>query len=142
MATKTNDPATDENGMSTLDCEAIELMASRGMTQTQIAHNLGIHKNTLSNHKLHRGVHVADAIKRGRAKGIEEVGNKLYDMAMNGNIAAAIFFMKNVAGWRDNPPDIEEPLRPVINITTTTDSPITVTEVPSPPLPDNNIDSD
>jgi hypothetical protein len=41
------------------------------------------------------------AIKRGRAKGIVLVENKLFTETLKGNVTSQIFFLKARAGWRD-----------------------------------------
>lgn len=48
---------------------------------------------------------VSDAYKRGKAKAIGSIGQSLIQQAKNGNIAAAIFYLKTQAGWRET--DIE-----------------------------------
>ena len=45
---------------------------------------------------------VSDAYKRGKAKAIGSIGQSLIQQAKNGNIAAAIFYLKTQAGWREN----------------------------------------
>lgn len=57
--------------------------------------------------RLHfRGTNKAltDAFDIGRAEGVQHVSSRLYDLAMAGNTAAAIFFLKNRApkDWQDN----------------------------------------
>jgi hypothetical protein len=44
---------------------------------------------------------VSDAYKRGKAKAIGSVGQSLIQQARNGNISAAIFYLKTQAGWRE-----------------------------------------
>lgn len=44
---------------------------------------------------------VSDAYKRGKAKAIGSIGQSLIQQAKNGNIAAAIFYLKTQAGWRE-----------------------------------------
>ena len=71
-----------------------------GLTYTQIADALGIHVHTLLRK---RGQHeaFAEALRRGRAKGISAVANKLWDLALAGNVIACIFFLKCRGGWRE-----------------------------------------
>jgi hypothetical protein len=42
-----------------------------------------------------------ERIKKGAAKGIEEISNKLFEMALAGNVTAMIFFLKTRAGWKE-----------------------------------------
>lgn len=81
--------------------ELIEQLASRGLTQEQIAAACNIQDTTLSTKKgqLPR---LAEAIRRGQARGIALVSNKLFESAMKGNVVAAVFYLKARAGWRDN----------------------------------------
>ena len=49
---------------------------------------------------------VFDAYKRGKAKAIGSIGQSLIQQAKNGNIAAAIFYLKTQAGWREADQDL------------------------------------
>lgn len=53
-----------------------------------------------------------DARKKGREQaqiGLENIGKGLMTGKVKGNVAAWIFFMKNLTGWRDDlPPEEEE----------------------------------
>jgi hypothetical protein len=53
-----------------------------------------------------------DARKRGREhgqKGLENIGKGLFTGKIKGNVAAWIFFMKNMTNWRDDTPaEIDE----------------------------------
>ena len=80
----------------------IEEYASTGLTQTQIAHNLGVNESTFTRKKTQL-TQVQQAIKRGRDKGIQKVTNALMENAMGGNLGAQCFYLKNVGkdDWRD-----------------------------------------
>ncbi len=81
-----------------------EGFASRGMNQEQIADALGINIKTLMRHKqLNRDF--MEAIKAGQAKGIAEITNALFNQGKDGNTSAAIFYLKNRAGWSDKQED-------------------------------------
>jgi hypothetical protein len=82
------------------DLEQVEALASSGLTYTQMADALGIHLHTLIRKRNQVEV-FAEALRRGRAKGISAVANKLWEMALSGNVVAAIFFLKCQAGWRE-----------------------------------------
>lgn len=83
-----------------IDLEKVEEFASQGMTQQQIADALGISERTLRNRKT-ESADFADAIKRGQAKGIVIVTNKLMGKALSGDTTAMIFYLKARAGWKE-----------------------------------------
>ena len=80
--------------------EKAEAAAARGLTSEQIAECLGISKATLQRRNKDSEP-FADAIKKGRAEGIRQVANSLFEQAIAGNTAAAIFFLKTRAGWSE-----------------------------------------
>jgi hypothetical protein len=82
------------------DLDQVEALASSGMTYAQIADALGIHLHTLIR-KRNQLESFAEALRRGRAKGILAVANKLWESATRGNVVAAIFFLKCQGGWRE-----------------------------------------
>lgn len=86
--------------------EEVENLASQGLTEAQIADALGIHRVTLIERKKDYS-DFADAIKRGKARGIATVTNSLMQQIMEGNTAAAIFYLKARAGWSDKPEEKE-----------------------------------
>ncbi len=73
-----------------------------GVPHDTIADSLGITKRTLYRYyrkELNHGVAVTN----------RRVGGKLYELAMAGNVAAVIFWLKCHAGWRqDGPPQGSE----------------------------------
>ena len=77
-----------------------EQLAARGMEQKQIAYALGIDPATLHKYKNINN-EFNDAIKAGQAKGIAEITNALFTQGKDGNTSAAIFYLKNRAGWAD-----------------------------------------
>ena len=79
-----------------------EKLAAQGLTLEQIAHVLGICYDTL-NEKKKQYVEFSEAIKRGQAKGIAQVSNKLYGKALEGDNTAMIFYLKNrdPDNWED-----------------------------------------
>ena len=80
--------------------EKAEAAAARGLTSEQIAECLGISKATLQR-RNRDSEPFADAIKKGRAEGIRQVANSLFEQAISGNTAAAIFFLKTRAYWSE-----------------------------------------
>lgn len=83
-----------------LDLKQVETLAANGLTQQQIADALGISARTLYNQKK-LNADFAEAIKKGKAKGIAIVTNKLMEQAKEGNTTAIIFFLKTQAGWKE-----------------------------------------
>jgi hypothetical protein len=82
------------------DLAQIEQLAGRGLTQEQIAYAMGHHPSTFYKHKA-LSSEIQDAVKRGRNKGVAVMANAMFEAGKAGNTAAMIFWMKNMAGWRD-----------------------------------------
>ena len=80
----------------------VQALARKGLSMDQIARVLGVTDRTIYTHKK-INVQFAQAIKNGQAKGVASVTNALYKAAMNGNITAQIFFLKNrdAEAWKD-----------------------------------------
>ena len=83
-----------------IDIKKVEALAANGLTMQEISDALGIHPATLYRRKA-KETEIQAAIRRGRAKGLAVVTNKLMEQAKAGNIAAIIFYLKARAGWRD-----------------------------------------
>lgn len=83
-----------------IDLKQVESLAANGLTQEQIAAALGISERTLRSRKGEIA-DFADAIKRGKAKGIALVTNKLMESIKAGNMTGMIFFLKTQAGWKE-----------------------------------------
>lgn len=69
-----------------------------GLTDAQIAHNMGISINTLNKWKREH-VQIRQALKIGREEINIIVESALLKKALSGNTTAMIFFLKN--SWRD-----------------------------------------
>lgn len=78
-----------------------ESYASRGLNQQQIADALGISHETFNN-KKNQFVEFAEAIKRGKAKGIALVADALLKNIENANVTAQIFYLKVHAKWKES----------------------------------------
>ena len=89
--------------------ENARAFARRGLTEAQIAHNLGISPDTLIQVKK-RNPEFAEAIKAGQAEGIAMVSNALFNQALAGNTVAMLFFLKCRDGgnWRDTPREVDQ----------------------------------
>lgn len=85
-----------------IDLAKVEALASRLLTKEQIAISLGISERTLYTNQK-ESAEFAEAIKRGREKGVAAVANKLVESAMDGNTTAQIFVLKTHGGpdWKD-----------------------------------------
>jgi len=84
-----------------LDLKEIERLSSIGLSQRQVCDALGISQDTLTRRKQD-DADIADALIRGKAKGIATVACSLFDQAVEGgSVQAASFYLKNRAGWKD-----------------------------------------
>jgi len=92
-------------------CQEAHKMASNGLTVAQIADCLGISESTLYG-KQNEYKEFMDAIKKGRAEGLNKVSNALFEKATQGNVTAMIYYLKvrDRANWGENQP---EPLREI-----------------------------
>lgn len=80
----------------TAQVEALAAVLSKG----QMADYFGISETTFRQVE-ERQPEVSDAYKRGKAKAIGNVAKNLISQAQNGNISAAIFYLKTQAGWKE-----------------------------------------
>ena len=82
--------------------ELIEGWVRSGLTNEQVAKNLGISKVTLYKYRDEHP-ELAELLKRTKEIVDYEVENALYKKAMEGNIAAIIFWLKNRRPdkWKD-----------------------------------------
>ena len=80
----------------------VEMLGSQGLTQTQIASVIGCALSTLMDKKKNY-TEFSEAIKRGQAKGIAKITNKLFQKASEGDNTAMIFYLKNrdKDNWKD-----------------------------------------
>lgn len=85
------------------DLARVEELAAQGLTVEQVAHCLGVTATTIYD-KQSKFTEFSETIRRGRAKGIQQVANVVFQAALKGNIQAAMFFLKARAGWRDTAP--------------------------------------
>jgi predicted transcriptional regulator len=92
-------------------CQEAREMASNGLTVAQIADCLGISESTLYS-KQNEYKEFMDAIKKGRAEGLNKVSNALFEKAIDGNVTAMIYFLKvrDRENWGENQ---SEPLREI-----------------------------
>ena len=74
--------------------EQIEFHASRGLSQQQICHALGISETWWYDAKQ-KSAEISKSFNRGKAKGLAEVSNAIYEQALKGSTGAACFYFKN-----------------------------------------------
>ena len=81
--------------------EKTEGLMAQGLTKEQCAGVLGIHTSTFMLYQAENS-EFSEAIKRGQARGIDQVTNALFENAtIERDNTAIIFFLKNRAGWVD-----------------------------------------
>ena len=85
-----------------IDAQRCRELAAQGLSMEQIAYCVGVHPSTLYERQKAEP-ELSEAIKGGRADGIEEVTNHLMQSARDGNVTAQIFYLKNRAPdeWKD-----------------------------------------
>ena len=77
-------------------------LAAQGLSQEMIAQQLFISADTLGR-RLRDNALIADAYKRGKQSDVQQVVNKLKEIALNGNLGAICFYLKNKdpANWKE-----------------------------------------
>ena len=80
---------TDENRL------CVREMARVGIKQARIAECIGVSEKTLRKHFRYE-------LDNASAEANTEVANKLFELAMGGNVSACIFWAKTRLGWREN----------------------------------------
>lgn len=93
-----------KRGRKPIDIDPVEVerLAAQGLNEEQIAASLGVNWKTLKARKT-KLVEFSEALKRGKAVGITQVTNALFKNALEGNVGAQIFFLKNrdPENWAD-----------------------------------------
>lgn len=67
----------------------------------QIANYFGISKTTFYE-LMERQPEISERYKKGKAKAIGRIAKTLIEQACDGNITAAIFYLKTQAGWHES----------------------------------------
>lgn len=90
--------------MSTERLTVLRGWARDGLSDEQIAHNMGIATSTLYRWKKDY-TEIAEALKKGKEIVDYEVENALLSKALGGDVTAMIFWLKNRRPdkWRDKP---------------------------------------
>jgi len=97
-----------------VDIKKVRELASRGLTEEQIALGIGINIKTLRARKR-KYKEFQDALSQGKAQGVQNISNALYQNAMEGHFPAQKFYLCNrdKENWQDKP-DIENNIAPTI----------------------------
>lgn len=88
-----------KKALTTKQVAQVEALAGV-LTQAQIADYFGMSERTLRQ-RLMDDPEVAAAYQMGRAKTIQDVATNLVMQAKEGNMTAAIFYLKTQAGWKE-----------------------------------------
>ena len=86
-----------------LDLEQVENLAARGLGTSQIARAMGVSWDTIDRNRK-RSADFEGALKRGKARGLAQVTNALFESATEKNsVVAQIFYLKNQDPkiWKD-----------------------------------------
>lgn len=105
MKRKDSNPRSDKFQVHDALIPQLESMAAVGMTITQICHVLGISDQTLLRRRGENPA-IDEALKRGKARQIHKMAQKLVDLGEAGDLGAIIFYLKAQAGWRDRDPTV------------------------------------
>jgi nucleotidyltransferase/DNA polymerase involved in DNA repair len=85
-----------------IDYDRLEYLASLNMGTMDICRNLGISWDTFDRNKK-RKAEFADALQRGKAKGLQRATSRLMDKIDDGEFQAIQFYLKNADSdnWSD-----------------------------------------
>ena len=81
--------------------EQVHALARRGVDESDIVRSLGI-DSVMLDRKRKALKAFKNAMETGRAQGILDVANALYEGALSGDTDAQIFYLKTVGGWRES----------------------------------------
>lgn len=92
-------------GVKWLDVERVEELAAAGLTEGQIARQLGVCQDTFTKRKKDQDG-VVEALARGRKKAIGTIENVAFQAAMKAGDdpryqTSMIFWLKCQAGWKE-----------------------------------------
>jgi len=84
-----------------IDPEKVARLAAQGLNKAQVAAVIGLGESQWYVREK-QNPEIAEAYKRGGAKGVLAISNALFEQARSGNTTAQIFFLKCRGGWREN----------------------------------------
>lgn len=99
MVNKKGSGGRPKKQLTEAQIEQVEALAAV-LSKAQIADYFGMSQTTFIEIEK-RQPEVSERYKKGRAKAIDSVAQGLLQQAREGNMAAAIFFLKTQAGWRE-----------------------------------------
>ena len=84
------------------DYENITRWAGLGLSEQQIADNLGVSLSSIARNKRNNDK-FDTALKKGKTRAVQQVANQVFQNAMMGKETSAIFFLKNrdPQNWSD-----------------------------------------
>ena len=85
-----------------IDYAEVQKLASRGLTEAQIASCMGFNVSTLVLHKKKYSA-LSRAIIDGKAQGLKKITNALFDCAENGSVRAQEYYLNRRGGkeWQE-----------------------------------------
>lgn len=111
MAARTGRPKKVVTGQA---IHKIKRLAGLGCRLDEIAIACDVSPSTLD--RWMANPDVKHAYQQGRIEATANVAERLYDLAMTGDVAACIFWLKAQAGWTDKPQPEPEPEQEQVHI--------------------------
>ena len=86
-----------------IDAERVEHLASQGLGIMDICRSLGVGWDVFNRHREKKSTGIADALDRGKSKGLAFVTSKLMETIEDKNFNAISFYLRNRApeDWSD-----------------------------------------
>jgi hypothetical protein len=81
-----------------IDADELRRVAAQGLNLGQTAARFGLSRRRLLE-RLVEQPELRRAIDEGRAAGIDQISNALFEAGLRGNVAAAKFYLATRAGW-------------------------------------------
>ena len=78
-----------------IDYERVEYLASLNMGIMDICRSLGIGWDTFNKHRIKKNSELAEALNRGKAKGLQLATSKLMEKIQDGEFNAIQFYLKS-----------------------------------------------
>ncbi len=91
--TKAKHPGGRPSKLNYLDMSEVERLGGLGLTLDEVGYVLGVTTQTIHNWK--KNPKFFDALKKGRAQADSRIKQSLYQRALEGDVTAQIFWLKN-----------------------------------------------